>query len=196
MKLIALSAFTLAMCWGSVSRLHAQDLPPKSLREPLLGLQFDPQKVSFERLPAQEYAKCPTLVDRETIRSHWYIFAKARGKLGEELFVAGGYSIRLNPSKGMSRYEVDAPGVVFSVENGHCTVFEEPARTMFDPFLAGEIAPDTLDELANDHMMRLTGASGGKRQLKAALENRGIALDRLPPAMRKAYASILSSTAR
>ncbi|WP_342115558.1 hypothetical protein [Pseudoduganella sp. OTU4001] len=170
----------------------AKDRPPKMLRDPLLGLRYDRTLVSFEHLPKQVLAPCPTLAERESIKSHWYVFAKVRGEGGEIYYLAAGYSVRAVPyPPEIPKYDLDDAGIIFSIKDDTCIVFEEPARDMFGPNLEGEIPEPVLLALANDHKQRLTQAFAGSAQLKTAMKRQRIAIDKLPPALREAYSAIL-----
>lgn len=170
-----------------LARAEAGAPPPRILSEPLLGVHYDRLAVKFEPLPLQLLAACPTIAPRESWRPFWYIYGKAESTEHGTFYLVGGYSVRAHPHPPeIPKYDRDDPGVIFSLKNGKCTVFEEPAREMFEPCLAGEIPDDMLRALAADHANRLLRTLGPKK-LRAAR----IAIDKLPPALREAYSAIL-----
>jgi hypothetical protein len=162
--------------------------PPRILREPLLGLRYDSSVVRFPSLPTEVRALCPTLRDTENIRGKWYIYGSTTTGAGESYYIAGGYSVRSHPRPpDLPEFELDDNGVIFKIEGGHCTVFEEAARAMFEPFLTGEIPPVVLHALANDCVARLVQAFGSVNRLEAAVQTQRIAVDKLPNDLRQAY---------
>jgi hypothetical protein len=170
----------------------ADDSSPRILQEPLLGLQYEQRSAQFEPMQSQLLLPCPTLADRESIKSKWFIYAKAEDKSRAAFFVVGGYSVRTRPSPpDLPKFELDSPGVIFNIKDGQCTVFEEEAKRMFEPDLAGEIPEEILQALARDHANRLIAAFGGKAKVKQLLRNQHVALSKLPLALRKAYSAIL-----
>jgi hypothetical protein len=172
--------------------VQAADHSPHVLRDPLLGLQYDQLRVQFESVPADLISACPTLADRETIKSNWFIYARAGDSESTTFYIVGGYSVRTIPRPpDLPRFEMDAPGVIFSIEDGKCTVFEEPALEMFRPRLAGEISDRVLSALARDHANRAVAAFGGTAKLLELVRKQKIAIDQLPSPLRKAYSAIL-----
>lgn len=175
-----------------IGAAHAEESLPRVLQEPLLGLQYDQFRIQFEPLPPELLSPCPTLVDRESIRSNWFIYAKAEDFARAIFYVVGGYSVRTNPRPpDFPKFELDATGVIISIKGGQCTVFEEAALKMFEPHLSGEIPDDVLLALARDHANRTVAAFGSRAKLRENARKQQIAIDKLPPALREAYSTIL-----
>jgi len=192
MRSIVLKALLAALCVLLTCPSLASDIPPKILWEPLLGLQFDRDLIRFERLPPQVFASCPTLADRESIKSHWYVFAMTTRGNGEIYYLVGGYSVRTHPNPPeIPKYQLDDAGVIFRINRGRCSVYEEAARNMFAPNMADEIPASILQALAHDHLQRLMRAFAGSSRLREALRKQRIAMDKLPPALRETYSAIL-----
>ena len=164
---VAVMAFVILQAGTGI----AKERPPRMLRDPLTGLRYDRTLVSFEPLPSKLLEPCPTLAERESIKSHWYVFAKALGEERETYYLAAGYSVRAVPyPPEIPKYDLDDAGIIFSIKDDTCTVFEEPARDMFEPNLEGELPEPVLLALAYDHKQRLTQAYAGSARLKAALD--------------------------
>ncbi|XLZ68828.1 hypothetical protein ABT364_20080 [Massilia sp. SR12] len=179
-------------CLLLASVASAAERSPRLLRDPLLGLRFDRTLAKFKRVSPRLLAPCPTLVDRESIKSNWYVFAMARTANAETYYLVGGYSVRTPPFvPGIPRYEHDDAGVIFSISGESCVVFEAPARAMFEPHLAGEIPEPIVLALANDHALRMAHAFNGPSQLRAALRSQRISIQALPRPLREAYSAIL-----
>ncbi|WP_374581306.1 hypothetical protein [Pseudoduganella sp.] len=192
MRYIVRNAKVAILCLLLASVASAADNSPRLLRDPLLGLRYDRTLVNFERLSPQQLAPCPTLADRDSIKSNWYVFAMARTANAGAYYLVGGYSIRTHPyPPEIPRYELDDAGVIFSISGERCVVFEAPARAMFEPLLAGEIPEPILLALANDHASRMVQAYQGSSQLRAAMRKQGISVQALPGTLREAYSVIL-----
>lgn len=172
--------------------VQAGERPPRILQEPLLGLRYDRLRLRFEPVEQGLLSLCPTLADRDAIRSKWYVYAKAESTDRATFYLVGGYSVRTNPRPPeLPKYELDAVGVIFSIGDGRCTVFEEAARRMFEPYLTGEIPEHVLQALARDHANRIVRVFGGTAKLREDLRKQRIAIDKLPPPLREAYSAIL-----
>jgi len=185
LALICLCCVCSPYSWG-------KEAPPRMLREPLLGLQYDRMVVNFVSLPTELRARCPTLADTENMQGNWYIYGQAASSAGDSYYIAGGYFVRAHPRPPeLPEFELDGGGVIFMIRDGECMVFEEAARTMFEPFLADEIPADVLLALAQDHIMRLAEAFGGRERLKAAVRSQKVAIARLPKVLRQAYQRFL-----
>lgn len=192
MRYIVRNVKAVILCMLLASVASAADHTPRLMRDPLLGLRYDRTLVNFERLSPQQLAPCPTLADRDSIKSNWYVFATARAANAETYYLVGGYSVRTDPQPPpLPRYENDDAGVIFSISGERCIVFEAPARAMFEPLLAGEIPEPILLALANDHAMRMVQAYQGSSQLRAAMRKQRISIPALPRPLREAYSAIL-----
>lgn len=177
---------------ASLTPALAGDHPPRYLKEPLLGLQYDRTATRFEPLPAASLRACPMLADNHNMRSHWYVYAKARGAEGATYYIAGGYSVRTYPAPpDYPRYQLDLQGVVFELQEGSCTVFDD-AQNAFSLTPNEAVPPPVLQSLARDHAQRLTHALGGPKRLRKALHRQGIALDSMPAELRQAYRPLAS----
>lgn len=187
MRFIALNLIVAVALLLMGLRAEAGESPPRILREPLLGMEYDRIRVKFEPVPRHVLSTCPTLAPRERWKPIWYIFGKAESMAHGTFYVVGGYSVRTHPDPPeIPKYDRDDPGVIFSIKEGVCTVFEEAAREMFEPYLTGEIPDEVLRALAMDNAHRLIRTFGEKR-IRASR----MAIDKLPPALREAYSAIL-----
>lgn len=175
-----------------VGIVYAEESAPRVLQEPLLGIRYEQSQAQFEPVRPELLSLCPTLADRESIKSNWFIYAKAEDWARSVFYIVGGYSVRTRPRlPDLPKFELDTPGVIFSIKDGQCTVFEEAAIRMFEPDLAGEIPEEILQVLARDHASRLTAALGGKANTERLLRTQHIAIAKLPFALREAYSVIL-----
>ncbi|MTW12971.1 hypothetical protein GM658_20395 [Pseudoduganella eburnea] len=186
------SLVAAALVVAPLSVAYAEEDTPRVLQEPLIGLKYEQRWVQFEPVEPNLLSSCPTLADRESIRSRWFIYAKAEDKSRAAFYVVGGYSVRTRPSPpDLPKFELDSHGVIFSIKDGQCMVFEEEAIRMFEPELAGEIPDEVLQALARDNANRLVAAFGSKAKVEQLLRNQHVAISKLPFALREAYLAIL-----
>jgi hypothetical protein len=176
--IVLCTALTCLNCVAAVDK-------PNVLREPVLGLRYEPSTVKFEPLPDGAIASCDTLQNDENRRAVWYIYARTIDASSRTYYVIGGYEIPARVPPGRSKFETDGLGVTLFVEGGHCTIIDT-ARQVFDDRLNDDEMPhQTLRALAKDVADRLLRAYGSPERLKRELRNQHVDQDALPAELKE-----------
>lgn len=153
---------------------------PNVLREPVLGLRYEPANVNFDPLPDDAIANCETLQNDANRRAVWYLFARTTDASSRTYYIIGGYEISTHIPPGRSKFDTDGLGVTLFTEGSQCTVIDT-ARQVFDDQLYDEEMPQqTLRALANNLAERLLRAYGNPDRLRRELRNQHVDQDTLP----------------
>lgn len=166
----AMLLFMACVCFASNN-------PPRTLKEPVLGLRYNVSTTRFEPLPAIETAKCET---NDNATSVWFIYAKHKTNSGRVYYISGGYTVWRNPEPGQPKYEADEYGGVFYIEGEKCAYIDEVRQTFIDRVFNDEMDLQTLHGLASDYAIRLQKAFGGTERLRLELRNQKVDPDDLP----------------
>lgn len=165
--------------------------PPRILQEPLLGLQYDRERVKFEPLPSKLASSCYALNDSEEISGVWFVFGKASDASGRTYYLLNGYEVDSNPSRTDPRYTAGGFGFILGVDGDKCEVLDADARQLFkDRVFDNEFPFDTMQRLAADFAARLIKAYGGVDVLRRELIKQGISVDAQPEEVRHALGEI------
>lgn len=163
------------------------DQAPRTLRVPVVGMQYVVASMRFEPLPVEVQRKCPTLADDENMRGMFWIYASAREGL-RTYYLVGGYGIRSHPeAPTFPRYDTLDSGIVFRIDGEECVIFGD-AKEVFETRYLVETPQPILQELAANLASRLVQLVGGKDALTAALRRQHLNPAAVSPELRGAFA--------
>ena len=183
-----LISLTLMVLVGSSAQAEP---PPRILQEPLLGLQYDRERIKFEPLPAKLASECYALNDSEEISGVWFVFAKASDASGRTYYLLNGYDIDSNPTRNFPEYTAGGFGFILGVNGDKCEVLDGDARQLFSARVFDNEFPfDMMQRLAADFAARLIKAYGGVDVLRRELIKQGISVDAQPEEVRHALREI------
>jgi len=161
--------------------------PPRILQEPLLGLQYDRERVMFEPLPAKLASGCHALNDSEEISGVWFVFAKASDASGRTYYLLNGYDVDSAPISADQQYTAGGFGFILGVNRDKCDVLDGDARQLFSARVFDDEFPfDMMQRLAADFAARLVKAYGGVDALRRELVKQRISVDAQPEEIRHA----------
>jgi hypothetical protein len=165
--------------------------PPRILQEPLLGLQYDRERVKFEPLPAKLASACHALNDSEEISGVWFVFAKASDASGRTYYLLNGYDVDRKPISPDQQYTAGGFGFILGVNGDKCEVLDGDARQLFSArAFDNEFPFDMMQRLAADFAARLVKAYGGADSLQRELVKQRISVDAQPEEVRHALRDI------
>jgi hypothetical protein len=162
---------------------------PNVLREPVLGLRYEPATVKFDPLPDSAIASCSTLQNDENRRAVWYIYARTTDASSRVYYIIGGYEIPAQVRQGQSRFETDGLGVTLFTEGGQCTILDTARQVFDDRLYDDEMPQQTLRALARDVADRLLRAYGSPERLKRELRYQHVDQDALPAELKESLES-------
>jgi len=105
--------------------------PPRMLQEPLLGLQYDRERIKFEPLSAKLASGCHALNDSEEISGVWFVFAKASDASGRTYYLLNGYDVDSKPASADRQYTAGGSGFILGVNGDKCEVLDGDAQQLF-----------------------------------------------------------------
>lgn len=184
MSSTVIKAIVLCTALTCLNSIAAAD-KPKVLREPVLGLRYEPSTVKFEPLPDGAIASCDTLQNDENRRAVWYIYARTTDASSRTYYVIGGYEIPARVPPGRTKFETDGLGVTLFTEGGHCTIIDTARQVFDDRLYDNEMPQQTLRALAKDVAERLLRAYGSAERLKRELRNQHVDQDALPAELKE-----------
>lgn len=169
--------------------------PPRMLQEPLLGLQYDRERIRFEPLPAKLASKCRALNDSEEISGVWFIFAKASDASGRTYYLLNGYDVDSKPASADQQYTAGGSGFILGVNGDKCEVLDGDARQLFSARVFDDEFPfDMMQRLAADFAARLAKAYGGADALRRELVKQRISVEAQSEEIRHALKEIRAAT--
>ena len=166
---------------------------PRMLQEPVLGLQYEREKVKFEPLSRSVASQCDALNDNENIKGVWFVFARASDASGRAYYLLNGYSIRKRPNPpDYPKYTAGGSGFILGVDGKKCEVLEADARQLFkDRIFDDEFPFDMMQKLAVDFAARLSKAYGGSDRLRMEISKQRIDLNKQPDEIRYALKELI-----
>lgn len=184
MSSTAIKAIVLSTALTCLNCVAAADRP-NVLREPVLGLRYEPSTVKFEPLPDGAIATCDTLQNDENRRAVWFIYARATDASSRTYYIIGGYEIPARVPPGRSKFDTDGLGVTLFTEAGHCTIVDTARQVFDDRLYDNEMPQQTLRALAKDVADRLLRAYGSPERLKRELRDQHVDQEALPAELKE-----------
>jgi len=170
-------------------------LPPRMLQEPLLGLQYDRERIKFEPLSAKLASECHALNDSEEISGVWFVFAKASDASGRTYYLLNGYDVDSKPASADQQYTAGGSGFILGVNGDKCEVLDGDAQQLFSARVFDDEFPfDMMRRLAADFAARLAKAYGGADALRRELVKQRISVEAQPEEIRHALKEIRAAT--
>jgi hypothetical protein len=164
----------------------AGEREPRTLRVPVVGLLYEVAKTKFEPLPADVLRKCPTMSDNENMRSSFWIYASTQ-EGPRTYYLVGGYGIRTHAAPpDFPRYEPLDLGTVFQIDGDACKVFGD-ALEVFQTRYFEETSQQVLQKLADNLVLRLSKAFGGRAKLGAELRRQRLNPAIVSPELNEAF---------
>lgn len=139
--------------------------------DPLFGIEYDPQKVHFEAMPASMVTLCPELRARYT--KAW-VFAHFSTGNGEYFLVSGLMKMPSEEHRGSFSLEPDEGGMAVGIQGATC-VAEQSENFLWQQRNRAQhgsrivVADAVLNAIAEDALNRYAHAFGSKRDFLRSL---------------------------